>query len=240
VAQEAGVRIAHVGVHQQKLFGDVVEVGGGLEGDGVFGAKGFGHVSAVEPHLVGIDLLVPVAAGGSARLKGELIVEKLRGERVLGLRCDAVEEEDGAAHLDVVEGVGLGLVAHNAAIGGDAWIDGCLDEVEDGGVGGVVPHGGHAVEAEAVFVSPGAGGGGGGRVLEEDGCGHLLGGDNCGWRGLRGGGPCRCRTLHGGGLRGGAGGEAEDECCGESPGQSHDSFSADQHTACVGWKSLRG
>ena len=77
-------------------------------------------------------------------------------------------------------------------------------------------------------------------VLEEDGCGHLLGGDDCGGRGLRGGGPCRCRTLHGGGLRGGAGGEAEDECCGESLGQSHDSFSADQDTACVGWKSLRG
>ena len=85
VAQQAGVFGSRMcGVHQQKLFGDVVEVGGGLEGDGVLGAEGFGHVGAVEPHLVGIDLLVPVAAAGSARLKGELVVEELRGLGVLG------------------------------------------------------------------------------------------------------------------------------------------------------------
>ncbi len=199
--EQAGVRIAHVLVHEEELVGDVVEVGGGLEGGGVLGAEGFGHVGAVEPHLVGVDLLVPVAAAGGARLKGELVVEELGGAGVLGVLGDAVEEEDGAAHLDVVEGVGLGLVADDCAVGGDAWIDGGLDEVEDRGVGGVVPHGGHAVQTDSVFVSPGAGGGGGGRALVEDGCGHLLGGGDCGGHGQRGRGLCRRCTLRGCGLR---------------------------------------
>ncbi len=217
--QQAGVRIAHVLVHEEELVGDVVEVGGGLEGDGELGAEGFGHVGAVEPHLVGVDLLVPVAAAGGARLKGELIVEELGGAGVLGVLGDAVEEEDGAAHLDVVEGVGLGLVADDCAVGGDAWIDGGLDEVEDCGVGGVVPLGCHAVQTDSVFVAPGAGGGGGGRALLEDGRGHHLGGGGQG--GGRRGGLWRC-GLRRGHLRECDGGEAEDECCGEQIRQAHD------------------
>ena len=76
-----------------------------LEGGGVRGAEGLGHVGAVEPHLVGVDLLVPVAAAGGAGLQGELVVEELGGLGVLFLLGDAVDEQDGAAHLDVVEGV---------------------------------------------------------------------------------------------------------------------------------------
>ena len=180
-------------IHEEELLGDVVEVGGGLEGGGVLGAEGLGHVGPVEPHLVGIDLLVPVASAGRARLKVELAVEEPGGEGVLRLRGDTVEKEDGAAHLDVVEGMSLGLVADDGAVGGDAGIDRGLDEVEDCGVGGVVPLGDHAVETDAIFVSPGAGRGGCGRVLLKDGCGHLLRGS-----GRRGE------------LREGAGDEAED------------------------------
>ena len=167
MSEQAGVRIAHVLVHEEELAGDVVEVGGLLEGGGVLGPKGLGHVGAVEPHLVGVDLLVPVAAAGGAGLKGELVVEELGGAGVLGVLGDAVEEEDGAAHLDVVQRVRVGFVAGDCAVGGDAGTDRGLDEAEDRGVVGGVPHGGHAVQTDSVFVSPGAGGGGGcaGRVL---------------------------------------------------------------------------
>ena len=68
VAEEAGLGVAHVLVHEQELFGDVVEVLRLLEGCSVCGAEGLGHVGAVEPHLVGVDLLVPVASAGGARL----------------------------------------------------------------------------------------------------------------------------------------------------------------------------
>ena len=194
---------------------------GGLEGGSVFGAEGLGHVGAVQPHLVGIDLLVPVTAAGGAWLQVELVVQELRSLGILCLRGGAVEEEHGAAHLDVVEGVGVGLVASNRPIGVDASVYCGLDRVVVRRVVGVVPLGHHAVQADAVLVSPGAGGGGGcGLRLLEDGCGHLL----------RGGG----RRDD---LRQRAGDEAEEECCGQQLGQAHASFSvnskaANQNTAC--------
>ena len=48
---------------------------------------------------------MPVAAGGVARLRGELIVEKLSDLGVPGVLGDAVDEKIcSAAHLNVVEG----------------------------------------------------------------------------------------------------------------------------------------
>src|ERR1039458_10083648 len=61
-----------------------------LEGGTIRGAEGLGHVGPAEPHLVGVDLLVPVAAAGGARLEGELVVEELGGLGVLVLLGDAV------------------------------------------------------------------------------------------------------------------------------------------------------
>ena len=121
--------------------------------------------------------------------------------------------------------MGVGFVAGDGAVGGDAWVDGGLDKVEDRGVGGGVPLGDHAVEADAVFISPGAWRGGGGRVLLEDGSGHLLGWCEQGG-GRRGG-------LRRGDLGEGAGGVAEEQCCGEQIRQAHGSFSADQDSACA-------
>ena len=151
--EQAGFRVAHVAVHQQELLRDVVEVFGGLEGDGVLGAEGLGHVGAVEPHLVGVDLLVPVAAAGRARLHRELAVQEFGGLGVARVLGDPIEQQDGAAHLNVVQGVRIGLVSGNCSVGGYILVHRGLDVGKVVGVGGGMPLGGHAVEQEAEFVA---------------------------------------------------------------------------------------
>ena len=99
-------------------------------------------------------------------------MEEFGGLGVLVLLGDAVEEQGGAAHLDVVEGVGVGFVAGDGAVGGDVFVDCGLDVGEVVAVGGGVPLGGHAIEQRAFFVSPLVVGGDG--PLLEDGGGHLL------------------------------------------------------------------
>ena len=203
MAEQAGFFVAHVGVHEEELFGDVVEVGGLLEGGGVGGAEGLGHVGAVEPHLVGVDLLVPVAARGGARLDGELVFEEPGGLGVLFLLGNAVDEQRGAAHLDVVEGVAGGFVGGDGAVGGDVLVDGGLDVGEVVAVSGGVPLGGDAIEQRAFLVGPLVVGGDG--PLLEDGDGHLLGG---GSGGRLGGGNC--------------GGQSDGQACCKIFNQLHD------------------
>ena len=124
VVEQAGLRIARVLLHEHELLRDVGEFFG-MMGDGsVFGAEGLGHVEAVEPHLVGIALLVPVAAFGVARLLRELIVEEGGGGEVALVLRDAVEEEKLAAEEDVVELMLFGLERGDGAVGCDELIDG--------------------------------------------------------------------------------------------------------------------
>ena len=217
VAEEAGFGIAHVLVHEEELFGDVVEArwrsvdiefGGPLESGEIGCAERLGHVGAVEPHLIGVGLLVPVAAAGGARLEGELVFEEFGGLGVLVLLGDAVEQEGGAAHFNVVEGVAGGLEAGDGSVGGDVFVDRGLDVGEVGAVCGGVPLGGHAVQQDAFFVGPLAGAcrvGGTGGPLANDGGGHLLAGS--GGRGGRLCGGCSGR------LCGGRGGEANRQSC---------------------------
>ena len=132
---------------------------------------------------------------------GELVVEEFGGLGVFFLLGDAVDEQVGAAHLDVVEGVAGGFVAGDGAVGGDVFVDGGLDVGEVGAVGGGVPLGGEAVEQDAFFIGPlaGAGGiGGAGGPLLDDGGGHLLRG--------RGGGRDLGEGGGGNGEREGSGG----------------------------------
>ncbi len=205
VTKEAGFWVPHVRVHQEELFGDIVEVFGLLERGCVRCAEGFGHESAVEPNLIRIDLLVPVSAACCARLDGKLIFEEFRRLRVFLLLGDAVDEERGATHFDVVEGVAVGFVAGDDAIGGDVFIDCGLDVGEVSSVGGGVPLGGHTVQRDAFFVGPLTlvidGGDYSSRPLLDDGCGHLLR-----W------GILRCCS----------GGNSEHQTCCQGPDQLHD------------------
>ncbi len=76
---ETGFRIVGVFVHQQDLFRHVVEdlaLGKDLA---VLRVERRAHEQPVEPHLVGIALLVPEAALAGPRLLRELTPEELDG-----------------------------------------------------------------------------------------------------------------------------------------------------------------
>ena len=103
MVEQAGFRVAGVLLHEHKLLGDVGEFLGMVRDRCVFRAEGLGHIKAVEPHLVGIALLVPIAAFDVAGLCAKLVPEEGGGGEVALVLRDAVEEEKLAAEKDVVE-----------------------------------------------------------------------------------------------------------------------------------------
>jgi hypothetical protein len=127
-----------VGVREQDLLGDIVEIGGLVEVGGVLGVERAGHEEAVEPHLVRVNLLVPEAAAGGARLLAELVAQGLQGNAVaVGGRL-LVEREEDFAGRDRVEGVILLLVAGDGSVGRDFRGDDLRGVVAVGGVAGGV------------------------------------------------------------------------------------------------------
>jgi len=127
---------------------------------GVFRVERLGHVEAVEPHLVGITLLVPEAARGVSRLVSELIVKKGGGGEIALVLRDAIKKEKLAAEENVVELMLFRLERWNRAIGRDEGIDRVLDVAEVAGIGGVQPNRVEAFEegAELVVPDPGSSG----------------------------------------------------------------------------------
>ena len=121
---------------------------------GVLGVKRFAHVEAVEPHLRRVDLLVPEAAFGSARMCLQLFAEEGGGFPVFFLAGGFVKEEEIAAGKNVIDVVLVERVGANGAVVGDEVVDAALDEVE---VLFVVRGGVDALDAfqdEAVIVGP--------------------------------------------------------------------------------------
>src|ERR1700677_100373 len=104
-------------------MGDVIEVFGVMGDGGVLGAEGFGHVDAVQPHLVGVALLVPVAARSGSRLLRELVVEKGGGREIAWVVCYLVEEQKLAAEQDVVELMLVGLERGDGTVGSEKGVD---------------------------------------------------------------------------------------------------------------------
>ena len=72
---------------------------------GVLCVEGLGHVEAVEPHLAGIDFLVPESTLGRARLLFQLLVQAVHGAAVFRFAGDVVEREQGVSGADVVKGI---------------------------------------------------------------------------------------------------------------------------------------
>jgi hypothetical protein len=89
--------------HQQELPGDVVEGGRLAEGARVLGVERLRHVQPVEPHLLRVDLLVPEAALGRARLRAELRAQRVERPPVARLLGALVQAEEQAALRDLVE-----------------------------------------------------------------------------------------------------------------------------------------
>ncbi len=83
----------------------------------VHGREDLRHIDAVEPDLVGIDLLVPEVALDRAGLPQQLAVQLVRGETVFLVPVDTVKLEQHAAFVDVVEVIARLVIALDRAVG---------------------------------------------------------------------------------------------------------------------------
>ena len=93
VAQQTGALVARPLGDEGDLPRDVVESRGLGERDRELGVERAGHVDAVEPHLVGVDALVPEAAARRARLSAQLLAQDLGGRAVALVTGLPVERE---------------------------------------------------------------------------------------------------------------------------------------------------
>ena len=94
--------------HQDELLRDVVEVGVFVKGCGILGTKRFGHEKAVEPHLRRVDLLVPEAAIGSARVSFQLFAQERGGFAVFFVAGVFIKEQKHSTGENIVEVVVVG------------------------------------------------------------------------------------------------------------------------------------
>ena len=81
---------------------DGVSVFRGIIDGRIVGIEGLGHVEAVEPHLMGVGLLVPEAAFGGAGMVLQLVAEGLHGGHPAGVAGAVIEDVKGVAGADVV------------------------------------------------------------------------------------------------------------------------------------------
>ncbi len=77
MVEQAGVRVASMLIHEGELVNNIVENGGLIENQCILSAKRLGHIKAIQPHLLRIDLLVPETPAFRARLLAELALDEL-------------------------------------------------------------------------------------------------------------------------------------------------------------------
>ena len=116
MAVQARHRIKHAVAHSQELAADVLIAGAVLQVGGAAGVEHLRHVEAVQPDLVGVDLLVPEVALVGAGLTLQLTAQGIDGAAVLLLAGEAVHIKENSAFADVVQVVVGLLVTAKAAI----------------------------------------------------------------------------------------------------------------------------
>src|SRR6266850_7363509 len=103
VIEEAGVLVARVVPGERALLHYIGVWRGPLERRGVFRDERAGHVHAIEPHLVGVDPLVPEAARRRARLRPQLSTQAIECRTVLRVAALAQQREEDLPRVDEVE-----------------------------------------------------------------------------------------------------------------------------------------
>src|SRR5437773_4730119 len=144
-------------VHQRKLLRDVVEICILMQSLRILRVERLGHVQAVKPHLIGIDLLVPEPAVGSTWLGLQLSAQKRGRLEVLFFFRDLIEQQQNSAVEYVVEVVVVKPVRLNRAIIAYKLIDAALDVLEVIPVTRVTPNALHAFQHDGLFVTPSRG-----------------------------------------------------------------------------------
>ena len=118
------------------------------------GVEGLGHIQAVQPDLVGVNLLVPEVALHGAGLAEKLAPQHVGGLAVLLLVGLIIEGEEHAALVDVVQIILALVVGEDGAILGHEMVDEMLGEVEIAALAGDLRHGEQGGDHAAVDVVP--------------------------------------------------------------------------------------
>ena len=120
--------------------------------------EGRRHMQPIQPHLIGIALLVPEATVRSAGLMTQLFPEDVRCSAVLFLPSRLVQVKQLAAITDIVQVKAVeGVIADTARIIGNESIHRILDVVEVLLFAGQGVKGLHAAPCDAVVITPAAG-----------------------------------------------------------------------------------
>ena len=126
VVIETGLRIAQVPRNKQELTSNIVHRRRISMTQRVLRIERLGHVQAVEPHLLRIDLLVPESALRRSRLRSKLLAECVRRLRVSNVVSGLEQKKQHSSFVDLIE-IELGwAIALDRAIGMHERIDALL------------------------------------------------------------------------------------------------------------------
>ena len=118
------------------------------------GGEGLGHVDAVQPDLIGVNLLVPEAALPRAGLRFQLPPQKIGGFFVLFLACFFKQREQHPAFVHIVQRVAFGFVGADSAVVIHKGINEGFGKIEVPLIAGDFRHGQQGRHHAAVDVIP--------------------------------------------------------------------------------------
>ena len=99
---QSGLGISHIFYNIGKLMKNVIIVLLVIEFGLILHVEGLSHVHAVQPYLIGIDLLVPEVAFLGAGLGLHLAVDQVDGLAVFFLTIQGIQCEQSLARIDIV------------------------------------------------------------------------------------------------------------------------------------------
>ena len=130
VVVQAGLGVLHVLLDVHELLVAVNAAVHPVAACLILHVEGLGHVGAVQPDLVGIDLLVPEVALLGAGLGLQLAADRLNGVAVALVAGQVVQRKQVFALVDVVQVVLGGVVGLNDAVVLDKVVQKLFGEVQ--------------------------------------------------------------------------------------------------------------
>ena len=116
MTEQFGFRIVHLCPDSTELAADILVAFAVLIFTGVLSVEHLGHIQTIQPHLVGVNGLVPEIALMGTGLTEQLAIEGINGLAVLFLAALGVDIKKNTALADVVQIIVLFLEAADAAV----------------------------------------------------------------------------------------------------------------------------
>src|SRR6187551_2943806 len=103
MVEQSGLRVTHMTLHPDKLIGDVIKFFSVVRQSSILSCKSFAHVQTIEPHLIRVTQLVPVAAFLRAWMPNKLLVKKISRLLIFFLFRLRVKPKYNAPRSDVID-----------------------------------------------------------------------------------------------------------------------------------------